>query len=615
MKLKSYIITFLSGVLAFLVFFAAFNMIVDPFGVFGDRLFDRYDYNMTNNPRIAKIGYLDREHERYDSYIIGCSKTALSVEKLNEYTGASFYNMLMYGGDMYDIEATARYIIENYSPKNIIVNMGLEEAAGYNTESDPTKGNLHAKAEGEGEFLFYLKYAYLNPRYSMDKLDFMSKVGYLQTAENVFLAESGSYNKTSRDVERISSMDEYYAAYPEFYEPSWQIHMTDRQKVLDAVSRVKAMCEENDVTFTLILSPFYQRELNCYNFDELSEYMIALAQITDYYNFCGMSPISAEPRYFYDFMHFRNAVGDMMLGFIYGDDSIYIPEGFGRLTTAQTVEDDVQLLLGGELVQSTYDYQKKLPVLMYHHFTSEPEMGGTTVSEALFREQLDALYAAGYTVVSFDRVLEYVETGTPLPEKPVVITIDDGYSSNLDIAYRVLKEYGASATVSVIGVSEGKNTYKDTGKEITPHFFLEQARTAVAEGVLDIQSHSYDMHMVEGLDGENVRQGVLKLNDESEEEYIERFTQDFNRSRERIEEVFGDKVWLYAYPYGKYSQLSEVLLAQMGVSVTLSTEHGINVIMKGLPQTLRAMKRINIDESVSPRILVEMLDGLIQNTN
>lgn len=90
--------------------FAAFNVLIDPFGVFGDKLMNWYAYNMTNNPRVSKIAYLDEHHENYDSYIIGCSKTSsFSPEKLSAYYGgASFYNMLMYGGDMYDIEKNSR---------------------------------------------------------------------------------------------------------------------------------------------------------------------------------------------------------------------------------------------------------------------------------------------------------------------------------------------------------------------------------------------------------------------------------------------------------------------------------------------------------------------------
>ena len=110
MSFKKWIAVFISTVILVGALTAGFNALVDPFGIFGDVLFDWYAYDMTQNPRVAKIAYLDRHHEKYDSYIIGCSKTSsYSTEALNEYYGgASFYNMLMYGGDMYDIEMTAR---------------------------------------------------------------------------------------------------------------------------------------------------------------------------------------------------------------------------------------------------------------------------------------------------------------------------------------------------------------------------------------------------------------------------------------------------------------------------------------------------------------------------
>ena len=156
MNFKKWLTVFLITCFAVCVLFAAYNALVDPFGIFGDRLLRYPEYSMTQNPRIAKIAYLDKNHEKYDSYVIGCSKSSsLPTEALNRYFNASFYNMIMYGGDLYDIEKTAEYIIENYTAKNIVVVIGLEEARAFNTEADGTKGNLHAKVDGSSIFPFY----------------------------------------------------------------------------------------------------------------------------------------------------------------------------------------------------------------------------------------------------------------------------------------------------------------------------------------------------------------------------------------------------------------------------------------------------------------------------
>lgn len=116
---KKWLLIFITTLLLTSSVIGLFNTLVDPFGLFGDPIIKWDAYNMTNNPRIAKIGYLDRHHESYDSFIIGCSKTSsLLPQTLNQYfPGASFYNLMMYGGDLYDIEMTTKYVLEHYETK------------------------------------------------------------------------------------------------------------------------------------------------------------------------------------------------------------------------------------------------------------------------------------------------------------------------------------------------------------------------------------------------------------------------------------------------------------------------------------------------------------------
>ena len=117
----------------------------------------------------------------------------------------------------------------------------------------------------------------------------------------------------------------------------------------------------------------------------------------------------------------------------------------------------------------------RLPVLMYHHFTDEPELG-TMVSSGRFREQMAALQEAGFQTVTLPQVREYVYSGAPLPEKPVLITMDDGYASNLTIAAPVLEELGFCATVFMIGCYEGEVLDYRTGNYIwEERFSYEQA--------------------------------------------------------------------------------------------------------------------------------------------
>ncbi len=161
--------------------YALANILVDPFGVFGDPLLDWYSFNMTNNPRVAKIAYLEKHNDQYDSYIVGCSSAnGYSTELLNKYLGARFFNAFAYGCDMYDIGQTARYIIQEYHPKNLVVNLGLTETAGYSARSDDCMNDLHYKVDGSNPFAFYKGFLLRNYRYLAAKPGSARRRGFLR---------------------------------------------------------------------------------------------------------------------------------------------------------------------------------------------------------------------------------------------------------------------------------------------------------------------------------------------------------------------------------------------------------------------------------------------------
>ena len=174
-------------------------------------------------------------------------------------------------------------------------------------------------------------------------------------------------------------------------------------------------------------------------------------------------------------------------------------------------------------------------ILMYHAFTEdEADTGSLCTLASEFARQLSALRDAGYTSVGYADLIEFVNGEGKLPEKPLLISIDDGYQNNLDLAAPLLETYGFCANIAVIGVSIGHTTYKDTDIPITPHFSLEDARPWVARGVLTVTTHSYDMHQVTAVDGAGCRRGVLQMPGEAEPDYIAALTQDYTRAQEQL---------------------------------------------------------------------------------
>ena len=84
---------------------------------------------------------------------------------------------------------------------------------------------------------------------------------------------------------------------------------------------------------------------------------------------------------------------------------------------------------------------------------------------------------------------------------------------------------------------------------------------------------------------------------------------DCARFREVVEPALGRQVDILAYPYGQCSPLSEILLAREGFYATVTTIPGVNTLVKGLPQTLRAMNRYDVEAlNLTGEGLLELLE-------
>ena len=69
-----------------------------------------------------------------------------------------------------------------------------------------------------------------------------------------------------------------------------------------------------------------------------------------------------------------------------------------------------------------------LPIVMYHGLSEDPAAWGDyVISPAQFEADLRYLREQGYTTVTVADLLAYVDEGTALPERPVMLTFDDGY--------------------------------------------------------------------------------------------------------------------------------------------------------------------------------------------
>ena len=216
--------------------------------------------------------------------------------------------------------------------------------------------------------------------------------------------------------------------------------------------------------------------------------------------------------------------------------------------------------------------REPLPVLMYHHMVPDgQDCNDMTVTPGKFRADLETVLAMGYTPV----LPQELAAGDALPEKPILITFDDGYRSNYDLVYPILQEYGVKACISIIVLMPDLPT---------DNFCTwGQLREMTASGLVEIGSHSYRLHNLGG-DGGNFESGgangVERRPNESDADFQTRVLDDIQLSHDRIAEELGG-VTCFAYPFGCSDPDAKALVDEL-FPVTLMTTPKCADLAKGL---------------------------------
>jgi len=134
----------------------------------------------------------------------------------------------------------------------------------------------------------------------------------------------------------------------------------------------------------------------------------------------------------------------------------------------------------------TYSWTLMVPILMYHYISAPPADADVyridlSVTPDNFRDQLAWLRDNGYTSIDYYDLTMAIVGYSELPEKPVLLTFDDGYLDNYTNAFPLLQEYGFKGTFFVI------TEFIDSGREgyMTWPMIEEMARAGHR-----IESHS-----------------------------------------------------------------------------------------------------------------------------
>ena len=235
-----------------------------------------------------------------------------------------------------------------------------------------------------------------------------------------------------------------------------------------------------------------------------------------------------------------------------------------------------------------------VPILMYHSILKDTSKSGKyTVTPTTIENDLLYLREHGYTTIVMADLIHYVYDNIPLPEKPVMITLDDGYYNNYTYLYPLLQKYQMKAVISIVGSYSQKFSEIDEPNPAYAYLTWNDILEMSQSGLVEFQNHSYDMHHQE-----NGRKGAKRKWGESDEEYRKNFEDDLQKTQDLLRQYTGSYPTTFTYPYGASSKGSIDLIKEMGFLASLSCYEHENIITKD-PECLYFLNRYNRPSGIS----------------
>jgi len=189
------------------------------------------------------------------------------------------------------------------------------------------------------------------------------------------------------------------------------------------------------------------------------------------------------------------------------------------------------LALISALTASASDDAVRVSILGYHDFSETDEETEMKIQTSKFRRQMEALQALGLKVVSMEDFQAWKRGEKSIPDKSVVITIDDGWKSVYDDAFPILREMGYPFTIFLY-----KNYVDGGGKALTIPMIEEMMKHGATVGSHAV-SHPYPAT-------------VKKYRREGPDAFDKFLRDEMGESKRFLESKFGKAVTTYAYPGG-----------------------------------------------------------------
>jgi peptidoglycan/xylan/chitin deacetylase (PgdA/CDA1 family) len=215
----------------------------------------------------------------------------------------------------------------------------------------------------------------------------------------------------------------------------------------------------------------------------------------------------------------------------------------------------------GGILSFSQPKKRKVPILMYHSISdhASPKFRQFTVSPALFAEQMAYLQQHAYTPITVTQFVNALSRGdavnSSLPERPVILTFDDGFADFFTEAFPVLRKYGFPATLYVAtAFIDGTSRWlRREGETSRPMLTWDQLAEISASGI-ECGAHSHCHPQLDTLAPSQSRLEIVQ-------------------SKRLLEDHLGKTISSFAYPFGYYTATTRQQVQEAGYTSACTVKH------------------------------------------
>jgi glycosyltransferase involved in cell wall biosynthesis len=195
-----------------------------------------------------------------------------------------------------------------------------------------------------------------------------------------------------------------------------------------------------------------------------------------------------------------------------------------------------------------------VPVLMYHAFSADGEGERFVMPARVFARQMRLLALLRYRPIALEKLAAALREGRPLPHRAIVITIDDGYRDNAEIALPILRRHGFAASVFLVSERLDAGNDWDAEGDVAgrPTLTREQIGQMRESGI------SFGAHT----------RTHRALTDAGEAELAAQL----RGSREDLETALGESIETLTYPYGLHDDRVVEATREAGFTAACTVE-------------------------------------------